>query len=47
MEMKTITEIVNNMTADEYNHMLDVFFGEVPKEIKKMTDEELLSELYA
>jgi len=43
--MKTITEIVNDMTSEQYIHMLNVFFGEVPDEIANLSDDELLAEL--
>lgn len=43
----TITETVNNMTSEQYLHMLDVFFGEVPDDIEALTDDELLAELGA
>lgn len=43
----TITEMVNAMTSEQYLHMLDVFFGEVPAEVHAMTDDELLAELMA
>lgn len=41
----TITEFVNNMTGEQYIHMLNTFFGEVPAEIDNLTDDELLTEL--
>lgn len=41
----TVTEIVNNMTSDQYLHMLNVFFGEVPADIASLSDDELLKEL--
>ena len=44
-ERMTITEIVNNMTSEQYLHMLNVFFGEVPAEIANLSDDELLKEL--
>ena len=43
----TITETVNNMSSEQYLHMLDVFFGEVPADIASLSDDELLAELEA
>lgn len=41
----TITETVNNMTSEQYIHMLDVFFGEVAADIDALSDDELLAAL--
>ena len=43
--MENISKIVNSMTSDEYIKMLNTFFGEVPADIKSLSDDELLKEL--
>lgn len=47
MKTLTVTEVVNNMTSEQYLNMLNTFFGEVPQEIQDLSDEELLAELLA
>lgn len=41
----TITDWVNSLTTEQYFKLLDIAHGEVPQDIRSMTDEELLKEL--
>lgn len=43
--MDTIEQIANSLTSEQYIKLLDFAFGEVPQDIKSMTDDELLAEL--
>lgn len=38
-------EFVNSLTADQMSKLHDIAFGEIPDEIKEMSDDELLAAL--
>lgn len=41
----TMQEFVNSLTADQMAKLHDIAFGEIPDEIKEMSDDELLEAL--
>lgn len=40
-----MNEFINNLTSKQYLKLLDVAFGEVPADIKSLTDDEILEAL--
>lgn len=40
-----VTTWVNSLTSEQYSRLLDIAHGEVPEEIKALSDDELLAEL--
>jgi len=47
MKKMTVTQVMNSLTSEQYIALLNSCFGELPPEIKNMTDDELLAELMA
>ena len=42
----TTQEFVDSLTSDQVAKLHDIAFGEIPNDIKKMSDDELLAELF-
>lgn len=40
-----VTTWVNSLTSEQYSRLLDIAHGEVPEEIKALSDDEILAEL--
>jgi hypothetical protein len=43
----TTQEFVDNLKSEQVAKLHDIAFGEIPSEIKAMSDDELLAELFA
>jgi hypothetical protein len=43
----TTQEFVDNLTSQQVSRLHDIAFGEIPSEIKEMSDDELLAELFS
>jgi hypothetical protein len=43
----TMQEFVDSLTSEQMARLRDIAYGEIPEEIKEMSDDELLAELMA